>query len=480
MVGATKMIIITCDETFIQRLSSNQTANTQIIDLDDNIQPSSIIKDKHTLLTDLSTCNFTNNNQIYKRTLESPHENQSKQMKLSKKSVELVCAVCGDRAIGYNYDVPSCAPCKAFFHRNAHQSREKLKCFTNQSQCSVAHETRRKCSRCRLDRCFAVGMRKDFILTEEEKQRRRELIEENRSLTSKRSSSTSTAISTSEPLDDIDQLLMNMINDSDDFLLNETFTANEIENILFDPLSTKDWQTIEHIRSSLLSTFPRDNFQCFCVDVTDRTSALLSWSQFAYQVALHFINFFRKIEEFQTLHSDDRFLLIKYNLISLFTLSKCFAYQPINDCCSSEDNVFAQKNRLFFSLCGDSYGVRDTFVKSVTSLVEITSQDPIIISLLLIILLFSQGFSMNENQPQLQDSLAVHTAQAHYTNVLWNYLVHKCGEGQTYKYFTRLMNVIIQIQSTGKIYREFLRVQYMGPDVVDRMAPLMQTVLHIS
>jgi hypothetical protein len=29
------------------------------------------------------------------------------------------CSVCGAPAIGYNFTVPTCAPCKAFFRRNA-------------------------------------------------------------------------------------------------------------------------------------------------------------------------------------------------------------------------------------------------------------------------------------------------------------------------------------------------------------------------
>jgi hypothetical protein len=33
----------------------------------------------------------------------------------------MICAICGDHAIGYNYDVLSCASCKAFFRRNANQ-----------------------------------------------------------------------------------------------------------------------------------------------------------------------------------------------------------------------------------------------------------------------------------------------------------------------------------------------------------------------
>ena len=39
---------------------------------------------------------------------------------------------------------------------------------------------RRFCKRCRLRKCFEIGMRKEYILTEEEKVRKRQRIEENR------------------------------------------------------------------------------------------------------------------------------------------------------------------------------------------------------------------------------------------------------------------------------------------------------------
>lgn len=29
------------------------------------------------------------------------------------------CLVCGGKSIGFNFGVPSCSPCKAFFRRNA-------------------------------------------------------------------------------------------------------------------------------------------------------------------------------------------------------------------------------------------------------------------------------------------------------------------------------------------------------------------------
>jgi nuclear receptor subfamily 1 group I len=39
---------------------------------------------------------------------------------------------------------------------------------------------RRFCKRCRLKQCFAIGMKKEYILTEDEKVKKKQKIEENR------------------------------------------------------------------------------------------------------------------------------------------------------------------------------------------------------------------------------------------------------------------------------------------------------------
>lgn len=42
-----------------------------------------------------------------------------RQMAISGKMANKICRVCGDRALGYNFNVVSCESCKAFFRRNA-------------------------------------------------------------------------------------------------------------------------------------------------------------------------------------------------------------------------------------------------------------------------------------------------------------------------------------------------------------------------
>ncbi|KYN07708.1 Nuclear hormone receptor HR96 [Cyphomyrmex costatus] len=89
-----------------------------------------------------------------------------------------ICGVCGDRALGYNFNAVSCESCKAFFRRNALKNKD-FKCpFTE--NCNITTITRRFCQKCRLDKCFNIGMRKEYIMSEEDKVLKRKKIEKNR------------------------------------------------------------------------------------------------------------------------------------------------------------------------------------------------------------------------------------------------------------------------------------------------------------
>jgi hypothetical protein len=42
-----------------------------------------------------------------------------------------ICGVCGDRALGYNFNAVTCESCKAFFRRNALKNKVSLKMCLN-------------------------------------------------------------------------------------------------------------------------------------------------------------------------------------------------------------------------------------------------------------------------------------------------------------------------------------------------------------
>ncbi|CAG2111893.1 unnamed protein product, partial [Medioppia subpectinata] len=80
--------------------------------------------------------------------------------------------------MGYNFCAISCESCKAFFRRNA-TKLEEYKC-PFEDKCKVNVVTRKFCRKCRLRKCYAVGMKQEWILNDEEKELRRLQIEENR------------------------------------------------------------------------------------------------------------------------------------------------------------------------------------------------------------------------------------------------------------------------------------------------------------
>ena len=92
---------------------------------------------------------------------------------------DLKCQVCGANANGYNFDAITCESCKAFFRRNANKGEEAFRCL-NGGKCTINVSTRKKCKRCRIGKCFFVGMRKDWIMSEMEREEKRKKIEENR------------------------------------------------------------------------------------------------------------------------------------------------------------------------------------------------------------------------------------------------------------------------------------------------------------
>ncbi|XP_022827505.1 nuclear hormone receptor HR96 isoform X1 [Spodoptera litura] len=105
-------------------------------------------------------------------------DDASAQKKEVLSSLQKICLVCGDKALGYNFNAISCESCKAFFRRNALASKE-FKCpFTN--NCVITVVTRRFCQKCRLEKCLSIGMVKEFIMSEEDKAEKRRKIEENR------------------------------------------------------------------------------------------------------------------------------------------------------------------------------------------------------------------------------------------------------------------------------------------------------------
>ncbi|CAG2101262.1 unnamed protein product [Medioppia subpectinata] len=62
---------------------------------------------------------------------------------------------------GRNFGAITCKPCKTFFRRNGLKD-QPMNCPLN-GKCIINPLTRQMCKKCRLDKCFALGMKKELI-----------------------------------------------------------------------------------------------------------------------------------------------------------------------------------------------------------------------------------------------------------------------------------------------------------------------------
>lgn len=69
------------------------------------------------------------------------------------------CLVCGDRGTGKHYGIVACEGCKGFFKRSVRRNLN-YSCQGG-GACLVDKMHRNRCQRCRLNKCLAMGMRKE-------------------------------------------------------------------------------------------------------------------------------------------------------------------------------------------------------------------------------------------------------------------------------------------------------------------------------
>jgi len=69
------------------------------------------------------------------------------------------CLVCGDRASGKHYGVPSCDGCRGFFKRSVRRNMQYV-CKAD-NRCVVDAARRNQCQACRFQKCLRVSMNKD-------------------------------------------------------------------------------------------------------------------------------------------------------------------------------------------------------------------------------------------------------------------------------------------------------------------------------
>ncbi|XP_043498754.1 protein dissatisfaction-like [Polistes fuscatus] len=78
---------------------------------------------------------------------------------------ETLCKVCGDKASGKHYGVPSCDGCRGFFKRSIRRYARNLDYVCKENgRCIVDVSRRNQCQACRFTKCLQVNMKRDGTL----------------------------------------------------------------------------------------------------------------------------------------------------------------------------------------------------------------------------------------------------------------------------------------------------------------------------
>uniref|UniRef100_A0A1I7YM18 Nuclear receptor domain-containing protein n=1 Tax=Steinernema glaseri TaxID=37863 RepID=A0A1I7YM18_9BILA len=79
-------------------------------------------------------------------------------------SAKHICAICGDKASGKHYGVPSCEGCKGFFKRTVRKDL-RYKC-REAKNCVIDKRQRNRCQFCRYRKCQLMGMKREAVQEE--------------------------------------------------------------------------------------------------------------------------------------------------------------------------------------------------------------------------------------------------------------------------------------------------------------------------
>eukprot|EP00918_Siedleckia_nematoides_P094820 GHVU01208200.1.p1 GENE.GHVU01208200.1~~GHVU01208200.1.p1 ORF type:complete len:460 (+),score=60.28 GHVU01208200.1:210-1382(+) len=368
-------------------------------------------------------------------------------IKARKNKEDKICGVCGDRALGYNFDAISCESCKAFFRRNAPKGLDYFKCPYDE-KCKMDISNRRFCKRCRLRKCFEIGMRKEYILTDEEKQRKKQKIEENRY---------------GKQMMQAPQIGYGMMRDLERQGIIKT---NEVVTSQARPLAPEDHQLITEIRSAYFSSLeinmdkelPRDN-----------ANSMVDLANIAEVSVRMVIAMSKKIDSFKGLPQPDQISLLKGGSIELLILRSVITFdrdkQHFLDPVDTEEKSAMNLDQLEKA---EGSGLFRDHMKFVKTLALDLKADETTLILLLVISLFSP------DRPNVLNKLLVSQEQDRYSMLLQRYLDSIYPYPISRTMYPRLLMKLTDIRNLNEEHSQVLLK--VNPEGIQ---PLMQEVLDL-
>ncbi|XP_025095322.1 nuclear hormone receptor HR96-like isoform X3 [Pomacea canaliculata] len=365
---------------------------------------------------------------------------------------QLFCRVCGDKALGYNFDAVTCESCKAFFRRNANKAKSFTCCFDG--NCKLDPHTRKFCSGCRLKKCFTIGMKKDWILNDEQLAKRRQRLRARTATCSSSSCEQESPSSTGE------------ISSQGSHISEETYSPPPAPALSGSPeLPVKEEPPDEENYTIPLRDDIRENLTQMQKTYDEIFEATYSPEQVGTVIKENpssstdlfnmtdifirrLIKFAKCIPEFKSLKQEDQIHLLKGGIMEMFVLRSAMAFDARSSAwkfrmqsqqrtdVSAIDSHVIQKN-----LGSNMYLEHMRFVQSIH---ELTRSDRIVLMLLFVIDL------MSSDRPNLSNQVVVSKAQEKFSMWLKAYLESILTVGEARHVYPKLLMKLLDVRNLGE------------------------------
>ncbi|CAF1365396.1 unnamed protein product [Adineta ricciae] len=360
------------------------------------------------------------------------------------------CLVCGDSAIGLNFGVQTCSPCKAFFRRNAVKlGTIEFQC-RDDGDCPVTSDTRRQCNCCRLAKCFRVGMDRKAIRTDDQRRERLLLIESNRQKRSEHNIINKSLAIPNKPLIRPTNLLLQSKED--------VYLSADSYDLLTN---------IFHGYNKTCTSTPKEQLT-MPVNESLTVRAFLNASSSIY---ISFISFLQLLPEFRSIPIDGKFSLVKSNFKHVLFKHCAYLIHTVTPDLHQDSPVCLHlfPKEVYASFCERSFALTP-FV-----------HDPILMKLSLIILTFSTYLSVSyECQPTTHTKTnitkTILQAQNIYVELLWRYILTRCSNFQkSVHLITSLISRVLHSQKSQIMTEDFIRTSVVQQQEQE-LAPIIQSI----
>ncbi|XP_074126805.1 vitamin D3 receptor isoform X1 [Sminthopsis crassicaudata] len=399
------------------------------------------------------------------------------------RNVPRICGVCGDRATGFHFNAMTCEGCKGFFRRS--MKRKALFTCPFNGDCRITKDNRRHCQACRLKRCVDIGMMKEFILTDEEVQRKREMI-------LKRKEEEALRDSLRPKLSEEQQHIITTLLDAHHKTYDPTYSdfsqfrppvrgsdgggihpskssSEHTPSFSGDSLSSDSYltspDTMEPFSNLVLSEDSEDPSVTLDLSQLSMLPHLADLVSYSIQKV---IGFAKMIPGFRDLTSEDQIVLLKSSAIEVIMLrsNQSFTMDDMSWTCGSQDYKYRVSD---VAKAGHSLELIEPLIKFQVGLKKLNLHEEEHVLLMAICI-------VSPDRPGVQDAALIEAIQDRLSNTLQTYIRCRHPPPGSHLLYAKMIQKLADLRSLNEEHSKQYRCLSFQPEHSMKLTPLVLEV----